>query len=211
MSIRLLNYFELLSFITSLLVMRRLKGSILLAFVPFLGLTVFIELFSQKIKIGGFNHWIYNIYLFLQYYFWAFIFYNNERNKNKKKGIVISSMFFFLFAVYNLIFLQGIYKFNHYTIIISSLLIIIFSCTAILNLPETKYNIRIYTLPFFWFSFSALLFFSGCFLYFSAWNILVNNKEDKNGIIYITLFMFINVIHYTIITIGLLCTLKQKT
>lgn len=198
-------YFEILCFLCCLIVFKQQRTSILKLFYIYLPVVLFTEISSYYIRQ---NHWVYNGFILFQFIIFSIFFYSIINKPAIKKLILFLMAVFYSFFFFNLFMGQGILKFNYYSVILLSLILIIFSGCFLLQIADEETTVSFWRLPFFWISVSCLLFFSGSFLYFSAWDALVNSKNDEKGKLYDLLFQVLNVIHYTTLSIGFLCTIN---
>lgn len=196
-------YFEILCLLCCLLSLKHTRHSILFIFVFYLPVVLFTETSSYFIRYN--NHWVYNGFILFQLFFFSFFFFRAIKSSFFKKVILLTSFVFLTFYLINLLFIQGFNRFNYYSIILVSLLLIIYAGRFMLQLADEENAGSFWRSPLFWISLSCLLFFSGSFMYFSAWDILVNAKTDKRGLLYNNLFQILNVLHYAMLSIGFLC------
>jgi hypothetical protein len=178
--------------------------------LPFLLLTVFVEVGARNLVKGN-NQWVFNLYLPVQYFFFSYLFLKAIVNPAFKRIIYIVSVLFVAFALFNLFAIQGLKLLNHHTLICSSFLITIYACYYFYEISDPEDETDVLRLPMWWIAASCLLFFSGCILYFSAWDTLVNHRKDINGLLYKEIILIINILHYSLLAIGILFIgIRQK-
>lgn len=147
------------------------------------------------------NHWLYNISVPVSFLAYCIVFRLVFKNIFLKSLVTVLAGFFLLFALGNVIFLQGPTYFNSYTMIVGSIIVIALSQILLFQILRSEETAAIWLQPAFWIA-SALLFsFSGTLLYW----ILFTLKLDSSGI-YFNWFIKSNIyVRYLGISISLLC------
>lgn len=133
-------------------------------FIPFIALIVLVEFGGRFIKYElavYSNQWLYNMLLpvYFPFYFWAFSFI--PLLQPYKKSIRWGIFSFLLFALLNLLFIQGFQYFNGYTYITGSFLLIALSLwfyTRTIIYPGSQ---SLFTQPFFWMVSGVFIFQAG--------------------------------------------------
>src|SRR5690348_6086752 len=118
----------LISLLISIIFYKRLKPSWLRLFTWFLLFSMLISItgyfYSFYLKTG--NHFIFNLYLLVQFLFYFGIFYKTFQTKKLKTFTLFVSICFLIYLLINFIFLDGFHTFNSLAFTIGSVLTILF-------------------------------------------------------------------------------------
>jgi hypothetical protein len=206
---KLYNYLQLLILLICIVKLFKTKQPYIQWLLLYIFITFVIEVYGRYLGKG--NQWIFTLYLPLQFSFFSFLYYSATAEPKAKKIILFSSVVFFLFALINILFIQKLSTFNYYTILLSSLLLIGFSLFYFFEMIViARYHKNLFFQYMFWLSLSCLIFFVGCFLYFSAWDILVTRHVDNKGVLYRLIFNIVNIIHYSLLSISAIVIPQQR-
>jgi hypothetical protein len=203
------------SFLVCLYLFKSLKNTELKYFLPFLFLTLTVELTGLwMIQHGIKNYLLFNVFTTFEFIFYAFLFYKHFR-KNKFKLLSLGFMPLYVIAVaINLMYYQGIEKFHTYTFLLGSFFIVVFCCLFFYEsvLPEFLEN-TLTKQPFFWVCTGLLLFYLGSviinalFEYLRTFDMQIEGKK-----IYGTINQSLNVILYSAFIFSfILCRNNNKT
>ena len=117
------------SFLICVLLYRALKSSSLRYFLPFLLLTLFVEMLGYwSIKNGVRNYMMFNVFTTIEFLFYAFLFFKNFKLKIFKKIALFFIPLYIVAVAINLLFIQGTNNFHTYTFLLGSLFIVTFCC-----------------------------------------------------------------------------------
>jgi hypothetical protein len=205
-------WFELLGFLVSLLVFRKLRGSFLVYVAPFLFIVVAGEYIGgyMKFVVHTRNGWLYNILNFIEISFWTLFFLNYTRSITLKKTSIILFVLFISFGLINIFFIQGWKSFNNYTLITGSAILIFQSGLYFYELLKNDEALNLIRIPAFWIACGAFFFFIGTFFNFSLYGYL-RKVQVQNGTHIFDLIIFnLNIVFYSCITIGLVVTPKKE-
>lgn len=130
--------------------------------LAFLIFTIVVEIIGCEMRARSMrNHWLYNIFIIVEFYFWLYVYHQVLQDKRIKKAINWFSVFFAIFILYNLLFLQGVYFFNTYTYMLGGIAIL--SLTALyfrqLFISDLELNLKRDVL--FWISTGLLFYYLG--------------------------------------------------
>ena len=118
----------LISLLISIIFYKRLKPSWLRLFTWFLLFSMLISItgyfYSFYLKTG--NHFIFNIYLVVQFLFYFGIFYKTFHTKKLKTFTLFVSVCFLIYLLISFIFLDEFHTFNSLAFTIGSVLTILF-------------------------------------------------------------------------------------
>ncbi|MGN6543108.1 MAG: hypothetical protein ACTHKY_20025 [Ginsengibacter sp.] len=205
----------LISLLISIIFYKRLKPSWLRLFTWFLLFSMLISItgyfYSFYLKTG--NHFIFNLYLLVQFLFYFGIFYKTFQTKKLKTFTLFVSICFLIYLLINFIFLDGFHTFNSLAFTIGSVLTILFCLLYFGALFNADGFINYFKIPMFWIATGILFFFVGNFLYLSFLNYILENNLDSGGNIYEVIIITLNLLLYCFFSIGFLSnqSWKKKT
>lgn len=188
----------------------------LLYFIPFLFLTVVIELIGTwHLSKGLRNYWMFNVFTTLEFLFYTFLFYLYFKKNVFKKIVLYFMPLFTLMVLLNIFFIQGFNKtFNTYTFLLGSFFIVIFCCCYFYEsvLPD-KIDQQLSKQPFFWICSGLLIFYLGSVIINALFEYLRNNDLQAEGIrIYGIINNSLNILLYSSFCIAFfLCRNNKKT
>lgn len=209
-------YFQIISLLVSLFTFIKKRNKIILYFIPFLLLTVIIELiggwyFSRGIR----NYALYNIFTTFEFIFYAILFSSQFKILFFKRFALFFIPLFLIIVLINIFFIQGFNKtFNTYTFLLGSFFIVIFSCFFFYEsvLPD-KIDHQLSKHPFFWICSGLLIFYFGSVIINALFEYLRNQDLQAEGIrIYGIINHTLNVILYSLFCVAFfLCRNHRKT
>ncbi len=209
-------YFQISSLLLVLVFYKQKRDKLLLYFIPFLFITVFVELIGTWYLSKGIrNYWMFNVFTTFEFLFYTFLFYSYFKKPFFKKIILYFMPFFTLAVVLNILLIQGFNKtFNTYTFLLGSFFIVIFCCCFFYEsvLPD-KIDQQLSKQPFFWICSGLLIFYLGSVIINALFEYLRNNDLQAEGIrIYGIINNSLNVILYSSFCIAFyLCPNHKKT
>ncbi len=210
MELRSFQYLEILSLVISILLIPKLKKTHYFLFLPYLLIVVFVDIISHyvipKSNIG--NHWLFNMYLPIQYSFFSYLHYKAILNK---KIIFFGSVLFSFFFLLNLLWVQGFWVFNNNTLIFSGILMIIYSGTFFFELLRRNTTDNILKKPMFWVSSATLIFFTGFSALFSVFFFYKTSLEayQAHKQLYLFISQYVNMIHYLFLSISIVLVQQE--
>lgn len=155
--------------------------------------------FSQR------NGWIYNLYFTPLYCFYAWFFSKVllpfELNRISK---VLASAFA-LFALSNMLFIQGFYTINTFTIVAGSLLVVFFSSCCFYMWVTADETSPLVKKPEFWVVAGAFLCHLGIFAYYIS-TYAMSPAQMKEWLSILKLVVWSNTLMYSFYSIAFLCT-----
>lgn len=208
-------FFQLFSLFFAIVFYIKKRDKILIYFIPFLLLTVLIELFGiWSTSKGVKNYWIYNVFTTIEFLFYSSLFYLHFKKNIFKIIVSIFIPIFILLVLLNILFIQGLNKtFNTYTFLVGSFFIVIFCCCFFYEsvLPD-KIDQQLSKQPFFWICSGLLIFYLGSVIINALFEYLRNNDLQDEGIrIYGIINNSLNVILYSSFSIAFyLCRNHKK-
>ncbi len=205
-------WFEFAALLVSLFCYQSIKDKPLRWFIPFLLLTLSIELVGRYLRteMHEVNSWLYNFFIPIEYFFYGFLFYSYTEDPVLKKIIRIALFLIFPAALINIIFVQGWYNFNTNILIAGNCLMIIFCCMFFIDLLRRDEPVNLLGLPMFWITLGVFLFNAGELSYTLSFDYILKNKQDAKAIVFTAINSKLIYVLYTCISIGLLCTKKLQ-
>jgi len=215
----MLTYLYLLvqasSFLVCLYLYKTLENTDLKYFLPFLFLTLAVELIGLWMTMNDIrNYLLFNIFTTFEFIFYSFLFYKHFRRPLFKKLAIIFMPLYIIAVCFNLSYVQGINNFHSYTFLVGSFFIVIFCCFFFYEslLPEFLDN-NLTKQPFFWVCTGLLLFYLGSviinalFEYLRSYDMQVEGKK-----IYGVINQSLNVVLYSAFIFAFnLCRKNSKT
>jgi len=188
---------------------QRIHPPLLKWFVPFLGLTLAVEivgLITSRMNLH--NLWMFNFFTCLEFEFYSYI-YSRLLEDGRWLRIIRYSMIAFpvLFLV-NIYVVEGFYRFHTITYRIGSVMIVCWCYLYFRQLMRSPGYESIFRNPFFWVSTGLLFFYTGFFFYMSAAFILLYARVDR--IVWDAISGTLNIILYGCFLISFLCQATPK-
>ena len=203
------------SFLVCLYLYKTLKNTELKYFLPFLFLTLSVELTGFWMYRHGIkNYLLFNVFTTFEFIFYSFLFYKHYR-KPLFKNIAILFMPLYVIAVcINLYSFQGMNNFHSYTFLLGSFFIVIFCCLFFYEslLPEFLDN-NLTKQPFFWVCTGLLLFYLGSVIINALFEYLRTfDMQEEGKKIYGIINQSLNVVLYSAFIFAFnLCRKNNKT
>ncbi len=215
----MLTYIYLLvqasSFLVCIYLFKYLKDTLLKYFLPFLLITLTVELVGFWLtKIGIKNYMLYNVFTTLEFIFYSFLFSKHLKTTLFKKLTIGFMPFYAIMVFLNLQFLQGYNNFHTYTFLLGSFFIVLFCCLFFYEsvLPE-HLDHPLAKQPFFWVCTGLLLFYMGSVIINALFEYLRSyNLQQEGKRIYGIINQSLNVVLYSaFIYAFILCRKNKKT
>lgn len=215
MRIQYYHFFELLSFILSIVYYTSLKEKNLNWLAPFLGLTIITELIASNwILISSRNDIIYNIYMLISYPFQLLVFKNVLKfNKKQNQIFNVFSIIFLISTTLSTLLFTGIFIFNNYFYMLIQLVNICFSVIILFKIVtnDEKDN-SLWQNPYFWIFGACLLFGLGSLTVVGLRQLILSYNLTINGKhIYQVIMPFLILILYSSYSYGFYLCKKQVT
>jgi hypothetical protein len=175
----------------------------------FLGFIVLVELSGLLIvqKLGRSNHFLFNLSVPISIIFYSCLFRSLFLSTKNRRIVTVGLIVFVSFSILNMIFLQGVYFFNSYTIMLGSVWIVFLSCLLLLQLSDLiELGGSILKMPQFWLAGGLLFSFSGSLLYWVIFNI----QDDSYDLYFNWMIKSQIYIRYLCFAICFLCFYKNN-
>jgi hypothetical protein len=210
----LFHYFTIGAFIISVAVLYRFNNKPLRWFIPFLFFMVCAELTGRYIRkiLHEPNIWLYNITIPIEYLFYGFIIGSLCLGKNSRNIVFWLLGLFALWALINLLFIQGYSSLATNNLKTGICLMIMFSGIGLIDLFKNDQHKTLLTNPLFWICTGVLFFNSGEFLYNFFFDSMLKNGWDKTASVFASINNKLIYVLYTCLSIAIVCskTLEKK-
>lgn len=205
-------YFEIAALLASIIFWYKLKNTRLKWLLPFMIFMVSIELSGRyiRIELRQPNAWLYNLSVPIEYLFYALLFYLHYGRKVFKQTAIGFLIGFSIFALCNILFIQGIERFNTNILKAGSFCMIILSCLYFVELLSREDHFNLISEPMFWIATGVFLFNTGEFFYTLFSDYLIKNDLDKTRKIFSSINNKLIWVLYTCIVISIICTKQKK-
>lgn len=159
---------EMLALLTSILCFKRIRNTPLLLFIPYLTLVVTTEMLGKywgSTNNISLNIKLYNVTTVLEFLFFYYLFYQCITKQIFKQLIIYFSVFYVTATVINQVFIQGFEVFHSYTMLLGTIIIIVFVFFYFYDAFERKEPLYLLKEPMFWISTGIFLFYLGDFTF----------------------------------------------
>ena len=141
-----------------------------------------------------------NAYSLAEFILLVTIYYKAFDAPKLARPFLILSLFYVLFFISNLFFLQQ-EKINSYSLVISSLVFIEFAVSFFYKLMKDLPTLEVYRLPMFWVNVAILVFFAGNLFLFTVSHYLVTTMKN-DLMVYWTFHNFLGITENILFTVG---------
>jgi hypothetical protein len=152
------------------------------------------------------NHVLYIFSYPIGFLFYAWLYFNIYKTASHRRLLVFTSILFILFYLLNLFFIQKLEIFNSYSVIVGSLILVVYTCLYFLGgiqQPKMEKNMAD---PLFWVSTGILI---SCLIGFFYWSFFVL-KIDRSGKLMKLLVKNAVLVRYLCFSIGFICQKKYQ-
>ncbi len=171
-------------------------------FVWFLWLTIIIELGGKlSTSLPIVKNTMYSIFTGVEFAFYSIMFLKLAESRTNRKLILILQACFFVFFLYNLFFIQGIGKYNHYSTVLSSSILVFLSLLHYAGVIKSD-SVTYSRWSIFFIVSGIFIFYAGTFRIYLSFNYLVTNMPKEIVWLYKLIVSNLNVILYTLFSIG---------
>ena len=196
--------FILVCLIISILSYKKLEPAWLRLFTWFLLFTILTQVtgFVYSFYTKKSNHFIFNIYILVQFIFYFVIFYKTFQSKNLKLITLIIGIVFITYYWFNIIFKTGFYVFNSAGNSLGSILTILCCLLYFVSLFTSEAVVNYFRIPMFWIATGLMFFFAGNFIYLSLMGYIVKHNLDSGGNIFRYIMVTLNLLMYGLFSLG---------
>jgi hypothetical protein len=198
-----------------LILYKSVKKTALKYFLPFLVLTIIVELSGLWMNQHGIkNYLLFNVFTTVEFVFYSFLFFKHYRKNENKLLSLLFMPLYTLAVIINLIYFQGIERFHTYTFLLGSFFIVVFCCLFFYESVLPEYIESTLTKePFFWVCTGLLLFYLGSVIINALFEYLRTfDMQFEGKKIYSTINQILNILLYTAFLISfIVCRNNNKT
>ncbi len=202
-------WFELMSFLVAALCYIKTKGSLVGKFVPYLFFIVVFEYGSwyNWFMINGSNLWSINIEIIIEFLFYSLFFYKAAADRRLKLFVIWGFGICVVIIAINLLFLQGIWKLNSYSYLITSVFFLINIYYLIRELLQKGVEVSdlLTRNPYFWIAIGLFFFHIIGFVFYAFFEYMAYSKDYTYYYTFKGISTASIIILYTCLTIGFLC------
>ncbi|MEO0064863.1 MAG: hypothetical protein RI983_189 [Bacteroidota bacterium] len=203
------------SFLVCILLYKTLKKTHFKYFLPFLFITLTVELTGYWLITKGIrNYALFNVFTTFEFVFYAFLFSKHLKTTVFKKLTIGFIPFYCLMVFLNLQYLQGYNNFHTYTFLLGSFFLVLFCCLFFYeSVLPAHLDHTLAKQPFFWVCTGLLLFYMGSVIINALFEYLRSYDLQQEGKkIYGLINQSLNVVLYSsFIYAFILCRKTRKT
>lgn len=156
------------------------------------------------------NHFLVNICYVVTFLFYFFLFYRNAETKKIKKAVYTSAIIYILFALCDVVFINGFYFLNTYSFCVGSILIIFCCMLYFMWLFSSDKLINYFKIPMFWIATGLLFYYTGNLVQMSLFFYILNNNLDPGAMVYRFISVTFNILLYGSFTVSFLSNQPWK-
>lgn len=199
----------IIAFLVGLYVYKYHKGLWILVGLMALGLVTEGLVEWNKHSQSVSENFIYNLYIPLEYFMYAFFFYRMNTSKLLRRSVLISLPVFLLIVIYFTDLSLPDTHFSSVIYSISGFLIVGWSIWSLFEAKPIK-GVRFRAHPMFWICMGLLIFYAASAPFNSLMNYLQTNYEMTHVVLSIIIQKGMNILLYLFITIGFLCSHQMR-
>lgn len=202
------HYFTIGAFVISAVVLYKFNNKPLRWFIPFLLLMVCADISGRYIRkvLHEPNTWLFNFTIPAEYIFYGFMIGSLCLTAKYKKIIFLLTGLFALWALINLLLVQGYVNLATYNLKAGSTLMILFSGLGLLDLFKNDNHQTLVGNPLFWICTGVLFFNSGEFIYNFFFDVMLKNNWDKSAKLFSAINNKLIYVLYTCLSIAIVCS-----
>lgn len=170
---------------------RMFKFLFIYAFIVFLNDIAVYSMASMHLN----NMALIHFYTFLEFTFISFVYYQIAMKKWFKVIVLIAAIFFYLFSILNLVFLESLDAFNSIQSYVEGIVILIYTLLYFGDLLSRDVFIYLERSPLFWLNCGFLVYFAGTFFLFIFNTELTRSSEGGYWILHAILYIWLNLIY----------------
>lgn len=178
----------------------------------FLLLLVFC-LFNSVVETVAFyiedNAWLYNLSTILEFMILSRLFYLHTISKKIRIFNFVLQLLFLISSVINLIFVQKLWVFNSYTVVLGFSFLVLIACFSEYDLMIKGSSGAVFKNPILWISAGVTLFYTGSFFIMGMYNIIIKKYMPLFDTLK-NVLQALNMIMYLFFIVAVLCLPKKK-
>lgn len=212
MAIPFYKWLLVLCLAVSILLFNKNRATYLKWLVPFFCLEVVAEFASPLglFKNQSSNHWFFNLVSIIEFEFYFFLFIHALKSEFGKKFTRLLIIIFPVLCCLNFMFIQSFFTFHTITYRVGAILIVFLCFKYFEQLLKSTGLINLVSLPMFWIATGLLFFYTGFFIYMSAFDYIVYKKVSYSEMLWTIISDTLNAILYLSFLLSLLCHLQKK-
>jgi len=185
---------------------RRLRPSVLRLFVPFLILTLLMEVLGMVLSRKHImNHWIFNFFTCGEFLFYSYIYSRLLEDKKWVRVIRYAMVLYPVVFLVNIFFVEGFYRFHTISYRVGSVMIVFWCYLYFRQVMRSEATEPIFRIPAFWISTGLLFFYTGFFFYMSAGYILLYTNVIIDKVIWYAVSGTLNALLYGCFLTAFIC------
>ncbi|WP_259071739.1 hypothetical protein HDF24_04900 [Mucilaginibacter sp. X4EP1] len=145
---------------------------------------------------------------FVEYSFFASVYYYLLSNRYLKRLIMASIFFMLLLEIVNIIFFESLLQFPAILLNVSQFIYVLYSLLLFRQMLIQPAEESLFKQSIFWFNLDMLLYSTAMFLDFALTSYFIKNKLDATALIYFSII--VNMLFYAVIGISILIDNKKK-
>jgi hypothetical protein len=156
------------------------------------------------------NIWLFNIFTALEFVFYLLLFRQILTSTSKKKAVNLLIASTIIASLGNMIFFQGLFKFNNYSYSYGCMLVCICVMMYFLQLLHHTNPQPLTRIPMFWVSTGLLIYYACNFFYMGLLNYIIGVSMEIAKELFIIISV-LNIAMYSLFSVGIICsTTRQK-
>ena len=205
--------FEAASFLVSIACWRSLSKTWLRWFTPFLLFIMIVELTARyfRYELKQPNAWLFSLSIPVEYSFYAFIFWKGFSSVRLKKVAIGFIALFFLYNIYNIIFITSLKFFDMKILLLGNLTMVIFSIFYFIELYNASDIQPMFKKPSFWIFTGIMLFNAGEFCYNLISVLIKDDRFDATLKIFGSINNSLILVLYSCFIIAFICQRISET
>ena len=172
-------------------------------------MSVIVEIIGWQMALKSYHTVsLYNFFTLFEFLFYLLFFYLVFADKKMKRIVSLSALFYALCGLLNILFVHK-ETFHSSTYVLGSVLIVTFSVvyfSYLFRFPESGSLVRN---PFFWIVIGLLFYYTCSVSLYGLQNFITNTLPYYDNILTVT-GDFLNVLLYTLFSIGFLCKINIR-
>ena len=151
----------------------------------------------------------FNLLMLLSTIFFIWFFTKARQLKNIRKWLIFVNCFFFIFAIINLFFFQGFWRYNSFSESFGDIILSIICCYFLFGLVKDNEHINLLGLDYFWLANGILFYSLGSALLYQFSYLLRNYYKQSHVDVGTYINYALNLILYSSLIMAFIC--RRKT
>jgi len=155
------------------------------------------------------NIWLFNIFTALEFVFYLVLFRQILTSTSKKKAVNLLIASTIIASLGNMIFFQGLFKFNNYSYSYGCMLVCICVMMYFLQLLHHTNPQPLTRIPMFWVSTGLLIYYACNFFYMGLLNYIIGVSMEIAKELFIIISV-LNIAMYSLFSVGIVCSTTRR-